>query len=128
MLKHTWKKSVSTDLGGSLFSGSVDYEAGEELNFSVEVQASDTLEIDLAVDVSQIKSFAIYSDKEVTLKTNDLSAPAQTLTLKAKVALGWNTDDPAANPLTVDITKFFLTNAGLADAKVKGSFLVDVDV
>lgn len=126
-LKHTWKKSVSTDLGGSLFSGSTTYEASAEENFSVTVDAGDTLEIDLAIDVSQIVSFAIYPTKDITLKTNDLSSPTQTIAIDEKIALGWNTDDNGANPLTADITKLFLVNAGLVDADVKASFLLDLD-
>jgi hypothetical protein len=126
-LKHTWKKSVSTDLGGSLFSGSSTYEASAEENFIVDVVSGDTLEIDLAIDVSQLVSFAIYSTKDITLKTNDLSAPAQTQAIVEKVAFGWNEDDPGANPLTVDVTKHFLVNDGDDDAVVKASFLLDLD-
>jgi hypothetical protein len=72
-------------------------------------------------------SFFLYSDKDITLKTNDLSAPSQTKAITAKQLFWWNADQAGVNPLTVDITKLFLVNTGLADASVKAGFLLDVD-
>jgi hypothetical protein len=126
MLKHTVSISIKGDSGGRLAADSKDYEAAAESNFDDTVDASGDLEIDLAVDVSQLVSFYIYSDKDITLKTNDLSAPSQTKAITAKKLFWWNTDQ-GVNPLTVDITKLFFVNAGLVDAKIKGGFLLDVD-
>ena len=128
-LKHTWSKAVKSD-AGSAASQTDTYTAAAEENFDTDCAHAATREIDLAVDVSQIVSFFIYSDKDVTLKTNSTGAPAQTIALQAKKMLDWRNDDIGANPLTVDITKLFFVNAGgtaADDAKIKGGFLLDVD-
>jgi hypothetical protein len=127
MLKHTVSISIKGDSGGRLAADSKDYEAAAEVNFDQTADSLDTLEIDANIDVSQIVSFYIYSDKNVTLKTNDTSAPTQTIAITAKKLFWWNTDHSGTNPLTADVTKFFFVNAGADDAKIKGAFLLDVD-
>jgi hypothetical protein len=126
MLKHTVSISIKGDSGGRLAADSKDYSAAAEQNFDDTVDALGDLEIDLSIDVSQLVSFYVYSDKDITLKTNDLSAPTQTKAITAKKLFWWNTDQ-GSNPLTSDITKLFFVNAGADDAKIKGGFLLDVD-
>jgi hypothetical protein len=128
-LKHTWSKAVKSD-AGSAASQTDTYTAVAEVNGDTDAAHATTREVDVNVDVSQIVSFFIYSDKDVTLKSNSTGAPAQTIALDAKKMLDWRSDDVAANPLTVDITKLFFVNAGSTaadDAKIKFGFLLDVD-
>jgi hypothetical protein len=131
-LKHTWTTSIRTDNGGGV-ADSVAYTANSEANCGDLVAAGAVAEIDLPVDVSQIKSFFVESDQPVTLNTNaaTTTSAAQTFTLTAKRALAWNTDQLAvagvACPLNVDITKLYFDNsAGIADANFKAGFLLDL--
>jgi hypothetical protein len=72
--------------------------------------------ISIAIDVSQVKSIVIQSDKAITIKTNSLSSPTNTLVLKAGVPYVWNTDSYDTLKLTGDVTSFHCINAGSADA------------
>jgi hypothetical protein len=83
-------------------------------------------EIDIAVDVSAIKSMVMYSTQALTVKTNSTSAPDDTISLAASKQLVWTIDRLEACPLTADVTKFYVTNASGSSATVKFRFLVDV--
>lgn len=126
MPKHSWSLNVKDEVGSSLLSSTTVYEDDSEAKFAVTAPTSATTEVDLPVDVSQIISFFIYSDQAVTLKTNSSSSPTQTIPISAKKAYGWNTDQPGSNPLTSDVTKFYLVNASGTDAAVKASFLLNL--
>lgn len=65
--------------------------------------------INLPVDVSAVSVVAIVADKDCTLETNSTSTPTDTFALKANKPLIWSDDDPGANPLTADVTVFYLT-------------------
>ena len=82
------------------------------IDVSVAVPATTTNQLyTLAVDVSQIQSLFLYSDGVLTLKTNSTGSPDQTLVFAANMPLVWVTGMPSANPLTTDVTKFYITNA-----------------
>jgi hypothetical protein len=71
------------------------------------------LEIAFTLALAASKLFSINCTVDATVKTNDATTPAKTLTLKANDPVSWKTGDPPANhPLgTVDVTKLFLTTA-----------------
>jgi hypothetical protein len=75
------------------------------------------------VDVSQVISFLMFSSAAVTIKTNNPTMPDQTFALSANQGFTWNTGQINSNPLTVDITDFYFTNAGATDATVNLRFL-----
>lgn len=79
----------------------------------------------LGVDVSEVQSFAMYSDKAVTVKTNSPSAPDQTIELAAGKMLTWNANRTDSNPLTTDITDLYVTNAGGTAAQISFRFLLN---
>ena len=127
MPKHIWKLSVANDSGGTVLASTSTVEDDSESNFGpLTVAAGDTIEVDLPIDVSQVVSFYVYCDKAVTVKTNSNASPSQTFSLLAKEPLAWKTDDLAANPLTIDVTKWFVHNAGADDGSVKAGFLLDL--
>lgn len=123
-LKHTYSLSVRSDTGGGV-SSTWQYSAGSETNINDTVTAGATVEYDVPVDVSTIVSMFMYSTKDVSVKTNSNVSPTQTLSLLAKKATSWNTDSAATNPLTNDVTKFYVHNAGADDAAINFSFLLD---
>ncbi len=76
-------------------------------------------EVVMTVDVSQLKALMITSDQAVTLETNNATSPIDTFALKANEPLIWWTGSLFTNPLTADVTKFFVTNASGKTANVK---------
>ncbi len=71
-------------------------------------------QINIAIDVSLLKSFYLDSDQDVTVESNSGSAPDDTFTLKANSPLIWDENDGQPNPFVsaVDVTKLFVTNTG----------------
>jgi hypothetical protein len=125
-LKHTFNLQIKTD-AGTVVSDGVTLDAAAEENAQIVAVAGEVQELDLAVDVSQIESFYIESDQDVTLKTNSTGSPAQTFALTGKKALWWHVGATGSNPLTTDITKLYFDNsAGDKDATVKVGFLLNV--
>jgi len=125
-LKHTWTTQIKNDAGAAVTTDLPVVIQGEaEINFYVECAASGTQQIDVAVDVSEIKSAFISSDKDVEIDTNATNgAGGQTITLAANKAFAWNNQMTFVNPFTPDITAIYVHNAGLTTAKVRGGFLV----
>jgi hypothetical protein len=112
---------------GTITNTTDSYTGDGEANYEGSIATGVTNgEIDIALDVSAIKSLVMYSTQALTVKTNSTSAPADTITLAAGKQLVWTTDHLDANPLGTDVTKFYVTNASGSTATVKFRFLVDV--
>ncbi len=126
-LKHTWSTQIKNDAGAAVTTDAPLVILGEaEVNFYVEVAASGTEEIDVAVTVADIQSGFLSSDKAVTIDTNASNgAGGQEIELTANKAFAWNTQMTFANPFTPNITKIFVHNNGATTAKVRGGFLVE---
>lgn len=102
------------------------YTSDGEVNESFAVPASTTnMEVDVVIDVSQIKSMVLYSDQAVTIKTNSTGTATDTIALAAKKQVVWTTDHLESKPLTGDVTKMFVTNSNSVAANVVVSCLVD---
>lgn len=107
-----------------------DITAESDLGLSVAVLDGVTDEEHiLAVDVSQLKALFIASDQDVTIETNNpggaSGAADDTFNLKANQPIDWMENDPHACPLTVDVTKFWITNGSGSTANVEVQFLID---
>lgn len=83
------------------------------------------MQVDVAIDVSQLKSLYIKSTTALTIETNSGSAADDTIVLVANEPLLWWDGCGWACPLTADVTGMFLTKAGAGDANVQMRFLVD---
>lgn len=86
---------------------------------------SQTTEIVVAIDVSEITAICIMSDKNVTLKTNSADTPDETISLLANRPYKWVSDSYFANLLETDITSIFITNASGGAATVQLSAVID---
>ncbi len=84
---------------------------------------STNLEINLVLDISQLKFIFITTDKALTLKTNDSGSPQETIALAADKTLIWYAGCPWDIPFAGDVTAGFITNAsgGAATLQVRGS-------
>jgi hypothetical protein len=75
--------------------------------------------VNLTLDISQVTSLVIYSDKALTLKTNNSGAPTDTIVLKAGIPYVWNSDSYDTCKITADVTVLYVTNASGAAAALK---------
>jgi hypothetical protein len=113
---HSWDLTFSRG-DASISSTSEDVTGSLEANIdeTIGLNASDLL-INIAIDVSALKSLFILCSKAATINTNDLAggSPDDTIVLTAGVPFRWTSTSPFANPLTVDVTKIYVTSSGAA--------------
>ncbi len=66
-----------------------------------------------AIDTSQLKALYIHSTTDATIYANDTSggSPSFHLTLTGGTPLVWVFGSGITNPITADVTKWYVTNA-----------------
>lgn len=121
---HTLTKTVNAP------EGQVSYSTGYTGSSVVAVDeavanGATNLQINVAIDVSALKSIYIVSDQAVTLETNDSGTPDETISLLAGVPYEWQVGSYFTNLLETDITAIFITNASGATANVSLRALLD---
>lgn len=114
---------------GKVVGGIVTTISGSSRNYAeTNVAASQTnTQFDVEIDVTNAKVISIVSDADCTIKTNNSSTPADTLTLVANKPLVWDetqTKDAAAaieKFLSADVTTLYVTTGaiGAAGATIK---------
>ena len=82
----------------------------------VVADAATDYEIIIGIDVSSLKIFAIESDQNVTVETNNGAAPTDTISLTANKPVTWLEGDPAL--FSADVTALYITNASGAAATI----------
>jgi hypothetical protein len=110
MIQHRQQNSSST-VGGTGLNGS-RYEAGTgEVNIDqVFPAASVNATYVVAFTIAGTQSFALLADKNLTIKTNSSSSPGNTWNLVAGSLFLWSRSDAYfANPISADVTEFFVT-------------------
>ena len=116
---HTTSVSYKT-LVGTVGAASIAKTAFSSTSLDTTIAAgASNVHIVLAVDVSQVLSFVIFSSSIITIKTNSPSSPSQIFTIKANEPLTWNSSRTDANPLTVDITDLYVSNPNAKDARLQ---------
>lgn len=119
MFTHKVGVTFSND-AGTITSTTNTYSVDAEVNLDDTVTAGATnKEFDITITQSKIQTFCLMSTQDVTLKTNSTGSPQETIALKANVQVVWTVDHQEAKPVSGDITKFYFTNAGSADARIK---------
>src|ERR1051326_2775332 len=113
---HTVGKTYKTD-SGTLASPTQTFTADSEVNYKGAIPANTTNgEIDLAITVANVRSMMLYSDQDVTIKTNSSTTPQETISLKAKIMLQWDTTHTETIPYAGNVTKFYVTTGSIATA------------
>lgn len=104
--------------GHTVPSNKTVYTADTEINFEVAAAHSATKQINCEIDVSQIQSMVLYSDKDVTLHAGDGSSVGDgaSISLSAGKNLIWTVDSDFACPFTIDVEKIYVVNAGSTSA------------
>lgn len=75
-------------------------------------------QIVVAVEFTGLTSFFLYSDQDMTVKTNSSTVPTDTIALKAGKPIVWLTG-MANTPISADVTSLFVTNASGSSATLK---------
>jgi len=110
--QHDINMSWAEGARGGTYSTSYTGDASDSRAITVPASTTDML-VNVAIDFSQIKSLILACDFAITIETNDSAAPDDTITLVANVPLVWNADAYFANPITVDVTKIYLTTGAI---------------
>jgi hypothetical protein len=118
MFTHTIIDSY-TDDAGSAFNASNKFTGQTEAAYdgTIAANATDSY-IDIAWPTTGAQSLCLWSDTNLTVKTNSSTAPVQTIALLANVPLEWGTG-MGTNPITSAVTSLYVTNATANPAKFK---------
>jgi hypothetical protein len=76
-------------------------------------------QIDVRIESTNLRFFCLYSDRDVTIKTNSTGSPQETWALKANRPIIWATNLFGGFPIAGDVTALFITNVSGATASVK---------
>lgn len=108
----THQQRVTASSNSLQVTGSIDLSGDTEVNV-IETLAAGATNINrpLALDVSQVVSFAMIATQACVVKTNSSGSPANTINLVANVPYIWNSQSYDAFKLTTDVTALFLTNS-----------------
>ncbi len=122
MATHTFAPGVDIGGGRTIGAASSSSYTGTGVAMidgeTVATAQTDTL-INIAIDVSAVKSFVFVSSAAITLETNATDhTGGNIIAIKANVPYIWNTDSYDAFLLTLDVTKFYITNASGATATI----------
>ena len=128
MFTHTITQEFRQGNQPALTKSVVSTADGENNRDITVAAATSNYLVAMVLDVSQLKSIFLLSDKDVILETNSGGSPADTITLTANVPVSWYVGCGYACPLGTDVTAIYLTNAGADAATVNLRFLVDSTV
>ena len=124
-IKQTYALSIKDDASRVIASDTHIVTGDSEEEFNVTAPLSGNVSVPLTIAYATMVAFYVVSTKDVTMTVNDDGTPDLTVALVANVPYWWY-DGLGTNPITADLTgasalKF--TNAGAADATVRGAFL-----
>lgn len=102
-----------------------------ESEFVLDVDVADSVTDGLhamVLDVTQVKSVIITSNKAVTLEFNNSGVGVPEIVLVANMPYLWTTNSYDSLILTADVTALYITNASGSTAKVQIRALIDPTV
>lgn len=110
-------KAVSTPIGS--------YTGSKDAGVATVIPAGSTnMEIDISFTGATIQSCVLSTDQDLTVKVNDSTSPTETFLIKKTAGIVWGSDYTATNPFgSTAVTKLFVTNAGVTDAKFNARVL-----
>jgi len=128
--------SIATTIrtnNGSVTIPATTVSGDAELVYDDTIAAGTTdKQIVMAVDVSEVKCIVIVVDglstgKTMTIETNSASSPVNTITLTpGTLGKVWYTGAVGANPLTTDVTSFFVTSDDTVNRRLRIYVCADV--
>ena len=119
MFNHTIIDSY-TDDAGAVFSTSNKFTGQTEAAYDGTIAGTTTDQlIDLAFPTTGLQCVCLWSDTNLTVKTNSNTSPAQTINLLANVPVEWGTGMGGTNPITAAVTSLYVTNGTANPARFK---------
>ncbi len=94
------------------------------IDMAVAIAASDLLAV-MSLDVSEVKSFYMVCDQDLTVEVNDGAGAGGTIVLLAGQPYIWHTGSLDTFLLETDVTGLYLTNGSGVEATFKLEALVD---
>lgn len=123
---HKTTISISPGSGPSVSKQSSVTSQGTEHIPALSCPNAQTTEIAFAAPIASIKSIMIYTDGNVTLRTNDGTTGDDTFALTADNYIFWNEENMSPIPFTVDIASLFVVNSSGAARAITILALLDV--
>ena len=119
MFTHTITTNY-TDDAGLVVTQPNKYTGQTEAAYDGSIAASTTdFLIDLAWPLTGMQALLIWSDTNLTLKTNSNTTPVQTIAVTANIPIKWGANEGNVNPITAAVTSLYVTNATANPAKFK---------
>jgi hypothetical protein len=114
-------QGVSSDAGGSPLTASYNEAGTTEIIVDQVIAASQTdLLVAMVFTTASLQAIEILADSNMTLETNSGGAPANTISLKAGIPFLWSKSPGYfANPFTVDVTAWYITNTASGRLRAK---------
>lgn len=94
------------------------FTANAETTLEESIGIGTDTQVNVAIDVSAVKSFYLLSDVAATIETNSGSSPTNTITLVAGIPYIWHSSSYDTFKLTGDVTALFVTNAAACALKM----------
>lgn len=110
-MSQTLSQTQTLRVGGKTIGATQEAVNGALAVIDEQVEIGTDIEHLIAVPYAQLKGLVLHATMACTVKTNSSSVADDTFTLEANKPIVWFTGGLAANPLTVDVTSIFITNA-----------------
>lgn len=113
MATHTLSTQDTYTHGSGQFKVRQSYTqtAGAVHQIVVDVsQANPDTQVELNIDISQLKAIVMHVNKGATIKTNSSSVPDDTFEFFTAGVLEWFATSPEPNIFTADVTSLYVTN------------------
>lgn len=120
-IRHTTRIQWTSPNGGLELAGVISESADAEQNRQLAIEAANDQEFDLDFLKDDLKSIFMLADQDMTIETNAADASGgQEISLVAGVPFWWAVSTGAANPITADVTKIYVTaaEAGTLDIRI----------
>ena len=101
------------------------YTGSEQGGISIQIPAGATdQEVDIVFPVADLQFVAFKTDQDLTIKVNSTSTPAPALALNKTAGIFWGNNFLYDCPLTTNVTKFYISNAGAVAANFEFRYLL----
>lgn len=116
-------------VGGETISSINTLTAGSKISIDESMPVATDTPLAITLDVSQVKSCYMVSDRNIKIETNATNAAGgNTIDLIAGIPYEWYTNKYNSFLLTADVTIAYVTNASGGAARLQIEILVDPTV
>lgn len=126
MPRHKLTHTITIDAAAPVQAGfTLDEDSAPQLVASIAANTANQAH-SLSVIKNAIVDLFLVSDQQLTIKTNSINSPGQTITLKASRPLIWNSEDGYFScPISNNLTTLYVTNNTTVAATLRAYLLTD---